>query len=67
MRRNRSKFEKLDVTASPEAIMEAGRALPERLEIDKEIIAKAAASPHRRTRPLVVLPPVRDCIVPRER
>ena len=49
-----SKFENVDVTASLEAIMKQNTGFYQSdLEIDKEIIAKAAASPHREDKTLL--------------
>ena len=49
-----SKFENVDVTASLEAIMKQNTGFYQSdLDIDKEIIAKAAASPHREDKTLL--------------
>ena len=49
-----SRFENVDVTASLEAIMKQNTGFYQSdLEIDKEIIAKAAASPHREDKTLL--------------
>ena len=58
-----SKFENMDLFASLEAIMKQNTGFYQSdLDIDKEIIAKAAASPHRRTNTLLVCArPGRHC------
>ena len=49
-----SRFENVDVTASLEAIMKQNTGFYQSdLEIDKEIIAKAATSPHREDKTLL--------------
>ena len=49
-----SKFENMDLFASLEAIMKQNTGFYQSdLEIDKEIIAKAAASPHREDKTLL--------------
>ena len=50
-----SKFENMDLFASLEAIMKQNTGFYQSdLDIDKEIIAKAAASPHREDKTLLV-------------
>ena len=60
-----SRFENVDLFASLEAIMKQNTGFYQSdLEIDKEIIAKAAASPPQGGQdPFVVLPPVRDALL----
>ena len=61
-----SKFENVDLFASLNAVMKQNTGFYQSdLEIDKEIIAKAAASPRKEDKtPFVVLPPVRDALLP---